>query len=260
MEKNRNTIEFKVSGRYALFSDPITRVGGEKFSYQVPTYQALVGITESIYWKPTFIWIIDALRVMKKIQTESKGIKTLQMDGVYPSQRNPKKKEAGISDLSYYTYLRDVEYQILAHFDWNEHRPQLAVDQDENKHHNIAKRCVKRGGRRDIFLGTRECQGYVEPSTFGDGEGFYDNYGEIDFGVMFHGFDYPGETGKDEFGKRLWRTRMKDGIIEFPRPDSAAVLRQAVRPMEAKRFVANRNFSLLDNDSSVSDLLTEEQA
>ena len=43
----RNTVEFCVSGRYALFSDPITRVGGEKLTYQVPTYQALKGILEA---------------------------------------------------------------------------------------------------------------------------------------------------------------------------------------------------------------------
>ena len=30
MEKYRNTIEFQVYGDYALFSDPVTRVGGEK--------------------------------------------------------------------------------------------------------------------------------------------------------------------------------------------------------------------------------------
>jgi hypothetical protein len=29
--KYRNTVEFQVSGDYALFSDPVTRVGGEKF-------------------------------------------------------------------------------------------------------------------------------------------------------------------------------------------------------------------------------------
>lgn len=54
--ERENSIEFKVSGRYALFSDPINRIGGEKFSYQVPTYQALKGILESVYWKPTLIW------------------------------------------------------------------------------------------------------------------------------------------------------------------------------------------------------------
>lgn len=30
MKKYRNTIEFEVYGDYALFSDPVTRVGGEK--------------------------------------------------------------------------------------------------------------------------------------------------------------------------------------------------------------------------------------
>ena len=38
--KIRNSIEYCVSGRYALFSDPINRMGGEKLSYPVPTYQA----------------------------------------------------------------------------------------------------------------------------------------------------------------------------------------------------------------------------
>ncbi|MFQ8582955.1 MAG: hypothetical protein ACLSA6_10715 [Holdemania massiliensis] len=33
------------------------------------------GITESIYWKPTLIWVIDRCRVMKIIQTQSKGIR-----------------------------------------------------------------------------------------------------------------------------------------------------------------------------------------
>lgn len=44
IERKRNSIEYKVYGRYALFSDPITRVGGEKCSYQIPTYEAIKGI------------------------------------------------------------------------------------------------------------------------------------------------------------------------------------------------------------------------
>ena len=55
-----NTITLRIWGRYALFSDPVTRVGGEKHSYPVPTYQAVKGILESVYWKPTFIWVPDA--------------------------------------------------------------------------------------------------------------------------------------------------------------------------------------------------------
>lgn len=62
-----NSVELRIWGRYALFSEPITRVGGEKCSYPVPTYQALKGILESCYWKPTFIWCPDELRVMRAI-------------------------------------------------------------------------------------------------------------------------------------------------------------------------------------------------
>ena len=72
-----NSISMQVYGRYALFSDPITRVGGEKFSYPVPTYQALKGIYESCYWKPTFTWVIDELRVMNQIERQSKGIRPI---------------------------------------------------------------------------------------------------------------------------------------------------------------------------------------
>ena len=71
----RNSIEFVVHGKYALFTSPETKIGGEKFTYQIPTYQALKGIVESIYWKPTIIWYIDEVRVMEAIQTEVKGLR-----------------------------------------------------------------------------------------------------------------------------------------------------------------------------------------
>lgn len=244
--RKRNSIEFKVFGVNALFSDPITRIGGEKFTYQVPTYEAIKGIVESIYWKPSIVWFVDAIRVMKRIQTESKGIKTLLMN------------DSKFSDLSFYTYLRDVEYQVLAHFEFNENYPNLKQDWNENKHHNIAKRGVEKGGRRDIFLGTRECQGYVEPCVFGEGLGFYDDYGEIEFGPMFHGYDYPNETGKNELWKRLWRAKMDNGVIMFPEPSKCPeTMRQFVKKMQIKQFINNQNFTIIDNDGSVTDLITE---
>ena len=115
-----NSISMQVYGRYALFSDPITRVGGEKFSYPVPTYQALKGIYESCYWKPTFTWVIDELRVMNPIERQSKGIRPIMYNN-------------GKNDLSIYTYLSDVCYQVRAHFEWNEHRPTAVVLGNEVK-------------------------------------------------------------------------------------------------------------------------------
>ena len=207
MEK-ANSIEYKVYGEYALFTDPLTKTGGEKFSYQVPTYQALKGITESIYWKPTLQWVIDECRIMKPIRMEAKGIRPI--------------KYHGGNDLATYTYLRDVEYHVKAHFIWNENRPELETDRNENKHHNIAKRMIERGGRRDIFLGTRECQGYVKPCVFGEGKGAYDDIEELSFGMMYHGITYADEAYSEETkGKltvRLWQAVMKKGIIAFPPP------------------------------------------
>src|SRR5699024_1927583 len=135
----------------------------------------------------------------------------------------------------YYTYLSNPAYQVRAHFKFNENRPDHAYDRDEHKHHNIAKRAVKRGGRRDIFLGSRECQGYVEECSFGSEESFYDTYGEIGFGPMFHGFNYPDETGKEDLEARLWTPVMKNGIISFIRPEECSIVR-SIKKQEMKQF------------------------
>ena len=207
--KYDNIVEFQVSGDYALFSDPIMRVGGEKCTYQVPTYEALKGILHSVYWKPTIIWVIDAVRVMNPIQMETKGIRPI--------------KYRGGNDLSYYTYLKDCRYQVRAHFEWNENRPELEADRNENKHHEIAKKMIRKGGRRDVFLGTRECQGYVEPCVFGEGSGAYDETDELAFGLMYHGITYTDEAySEDTRGKmtvRLWSPVMKRGVITFLPPE-----------------------------------------
>ena len=217
----KNSIEFKVHGRYALFTDPLTKVGGEKCSYHVPTYEALKGIVKSIYWKPTLIWIIDEVRVMKRIRTQTKGTKPQEFGGG--------------NTLAIYTFLADVEYQVRAHFEWNPHRTALKEDQIEGKHFAIAQRMVERGGRQDIFLGTRDCQGYVESCKFGDGAGDLDDAGELAFGLMFHGFDYPDETGDKKLHARFWRQTMNNGVIRFDRPEDCAVHRY-VRDMTVKPF------------------------
>ena len=227
MPESRNTsIEFKAWGRYTLFTDPLTRIGGEKCSYHVPTYEALKGIAKSIYWKPTFIWVIDEVRVINRIRTQTKGTKPLEFGGG--------------NTLAIYTFLADVEYQVKAHFEWNQYRPELAYDRSEPKHHLIAKRMLERGGRQDIFLGTRDCQGYVEPCKFGSGPGHYDGARELGFGLTFHGFDYPDETGENKLQARFWRPTMIDGVIRFISPEKCDI-RKFIREMQPKQFNPGRN-------------------
>ena len=219
----RNSIEFKAWARHALFTDPLTKIGGEKCSYHIPTYEALKGIVKSIYWKPTIIWIIDEVRVMKRIRTQTKSTKPLEYGGG--------------NTLAIYTFLADVEYQVRAHFVWNKHRPELVDDQVEGKHYTIAQRMLEKGGRQDIFLGTRDCQGYVEPCAFGSDTSPYDGEGELAFGLMFHGFDYPDETGNGKLQARFWRPTMVNGCIRFAHPDDKEhIVRKFVREMTTKKF------------------------
>ncbi|MDO5853441.1 MAG: type I-C CRISPR-associated protein Cas5c [Thermoplasmata archaeon] len=222
-----NSIEFRLWGPRALFTDPVTKVGGEKYTYPVPTYQALKGITESIYWKPTIVWHVDKVRVMRPIRNESVNAKLVRYN------------DASRSDLSIFTYLRDVEYQVKVHFEWNDNRPDLSGDRNENKHYFQAQRALDKGGRRDIFLGTRECQGYVEPCRFGEGEGIYDNTPSYPFGFMFHGFDYADETGRGELAARFWNPEMRNGVIEFIRPEECPTVKH-VRDYKPKTIGISR--------------------
>jgi CRISPR-associated protein Cas5d len=232
-----NTVEFRVWGRYAMFTDPLTRVGGEKCSYHIPTYEALKGIAKSIYWKPTFVWVIDSVRVMKRIRTQTKGTKPID----YNSPGNT---------LAIYTFLTGdpdpgtnvprVEYQVRAHFEWNQFRPELEKDRIAGKHFQIAQRSLERGGRQDIFLGTRDCQGYVEPCQFGCGLSDFDSWGELGFGLMFHSFDYPDETGESKLQSNFWFPKMVNGVVKFVRPEECAV-KKLVGTMTAKTFGTGDN-------------------
>ena len=183
------------------------------------------------------------MRIIKPIRTQSKSTKPLNWDGG--------------NTLAIYTFLQDVEYQVEAHFEWNEHRPDLAGDRIAGKHLAIAERMLARGGRQDIFLGTRDCQGYVEPCEFGsparDGNaGFYDTVDNLDFGLMFHSFAYPEETGKHELLSRFWPANMQNGVITFPstQDDSGRLKSRVIRTMLLeKAFVVGANMKSVEDEA-----------
>lgn len=209
------SFEFRVSGLMALFSDPIMRTGGEKCSYPVPTYEALKGIAKSIYWKPTFVWHIDEVRVMNPVRMQSRSVRPTH----YQDDKN---------DLSYYAYLQDCVYQVRCHFEWNENRSEFVSDRDFVKHSEIFVRSLEKGGRQAVFLGTSECGAVAEPCVYGSGAGYYDDLDEADFGFMLHGFGYPDEGYSDEtrgrLTQRFWHCKMRRGVVRFPRPEECPAL------------------------------------
>ncbi len=246
-----NILSFRIYGRKALYSDPVTRVGGEKLSYPVPTFEAIKGITESIFWKPTIRIVPLRVRVMNPVRMRSEGIRPIAY--------------IGGNTLSQYTYLADVEYQVEVSFVWNEARPDLIPDRNENKYYFMLKRMIEKGGRRDIFLGTRECQAYVEPCKFKEGHGYYDKNSEaepdsvVDFGVMLHGIDYPDETGGDDLKVRLWHCVMKNGIIEFPAPENCTMVR-SIRKSDLKTFSLGKNLEPIEKTAKEAECDELEQS
>jgi len=218
---------YRLFGDYAIFTDPVTKGGGEKFTYQIPTYQALKGITEQIYWKPTIQYYVDSVKVLKPIQTETKGVLALLKNGE--------------KDLNYYTYLKDVEYLVKVHFEWNELRRDLENDRNEKKHEQILLRSLERGGRRDIFLGARECIGYVErinEHDFINAKTPFDGQ-QISFGIMFHSFVYPDEAYDEDTANNLTSNFtnivMDNGQIDFVRPEECDI-KQQLRNYSIKKF------------------------
>lgn len=221
------TLSFRVWGRYALFSDPLTRLGGEKSSLQIPTYAALRGVCESVYWKPCLLTIIDSVTLLNPIRTESKGIRPIKYNGG--------------NDLSYYTYLKDPNYLVRFHYEFNPERPELKNDWNMNKHVAIFERSLKKGGRRDIFLGTRECQAYVEPA--GEHASCYS--GEMDFGLMYHSISYADENSDQVMRINLWHPHMEDGVIHYCRPEECE-FRRDIRQVPRRSFVLGENMQSVE--------------
>lgn len=209
-----------VIGKYALFTDPMSKGGGEKFTYQIPTMQALRGIVEANYWKPTLKFLIDEVKVLKSIQTETKSILLPMLNGG--------------KDLSYFTYLKDVAYAVKFHFEWALERTDLKEDRNEKKHEQIILRSLSRGGRHDIFLGTRECVGEIYKITEEEYIKLNSPYsGNISFGIMFNSFTYGELDGKlySNFAPVI----MKNGVVNFLRPEECTI-RHELHNYKIKEF------------------------
>lgn len=237
-EFKSNPFYMKILGDYALFTDPMTKGGGEKLSYQVPSYQALKGVIEACYWKPTFCYVVDEVKVMRSIRTETKGILSLLKNGS--------------KDLNYCTYLKDVEYLVKFHFVWNQNRNSLADDRNEKKHEQILLRSMNKGGRRDIFLGTRECIGHIErmrEKQYEEAESCYQ--GEtMSMGIMFHSFVYPDEAypadDVDSLSSNFCAIIMENGVIRFKEPKDCEI-KHNLGLYSIKKFDQD-NFSTVDQE------------
>lgn len=233
MDRSKNFYA-KIFGNKALITAPESKSGGEKISYDIPTREMLKGILDANYFKPTIVNIVDEVRIMKKIESYTQGIRLLLRD--YSS------------DLSAYTFLVNVCYYVKFHFEWNLDREDLKNDRNFNKHEAITERSLKRGGRRPIFLGTSECSGYIEAISedeYENRKGFYDET-DRGFGIMFNGFIYPKNPG--EVLKSAYSIiNMKKGRVIYPRPEECQIINE----------VSNYSFRVPKQTKSVDEELKD---
>lgn len=206
-----------VSGDFALFTDPLTGAGGEKCSYPIPTYGAIKGLLDNIYWKPTFQWVVDRVRVMNPVEMEAISIKTLNFSD-------------GKNDLFRYTYVTNPHYIIEAHIEWDLSKPQFKNDRSYKKHYPIFLESLKKGGRLPIRLGTSECPCFIESAKFSVGKGYYDNKELVVDKVMFHSYLYRQHENHN-FHKhhkpeaaRYWTPKVTKGVINFVRPEKCKIV------------------------------------
>lgn len=224
-------VVFSVHAERALFTRPDLRV--ERFTYPVPTFGALAGVLRSVYAKPSFYWVPRRVLIMKPIRyqnilvNEVKSLAIKKHPFVAPDRRMQKMQ----------TYLYDVEYVVEAWFEWSGKQPE---DQDLTKHMCIFDRSLEVGGRRDVFLGTRECTTVVEPLnkeiTSKPARERFDAVVEdwlrdhsglnLDVGIMFYGWEWG--TGMDQTDTPMFfSAEVRDGILEYPHPsDKDRVIRQ----------------------------------
>ena len=216
-------VKLLVSGERACFTRPEMKV--ERVSYDVITPSAARGVLEAIHWKPAFTWRIERLTVLKPIKFET--IRRNEVASRIPSLNVKKAMNAGSTEgLALYvdedrqqraaTILKDVAYVIEARIDLKD---PANADEPIGKHLDIFNRRARKG---QCFhrpcLGTREFAADFELIEVELPAPHDSLMGQRDLGWMALDIDF-ARGGLPLF----FKATMRDGMIEVPPLDSAAV-------------------------------------
>ena len=216
-------VKLLVSGERACFTRPEMKV--ERVSYDVITPSAARGVLEAIHWKPAFTWRIERLTVLKPIKFET--IRRNEVASRIPSLNVKKAMNAGSTEgLALYvdedrqqraaTILKDVAYVIEARIDLKD---PANADEPIGKHLDIFNRRARKG---QCFhrpcLGTREFAADFELIEVELPAPHDSLMGQRDLGWMAQDIDF-ARGGLPLF----FKATMRDGMIEVPPLDSAAV-------------------------------------
>lgn len=199
-----------VWGEYACFTRP--EMKAERVSYDVITPSAARGILEAIYWKPSIVWRIEKIYVLKPIQFVSirrneVGKKMVPFSSGFYIEDEREQRNSLV--------LRDVAYVIQAHFDLTQKAGSLDEnDKEPGKHLDIFKRRAQKGQFvYQPYLGTREFPAHfrlVEDEKQIPVCELPDEQKNKDLGWMLYDIDYTTKA------PRFFRAKMENGVIILP--------------------------------------------
>jgi CRISPR-associated protein Cas5d len=191
-----------VSGEFACFTRPELSV--ERYSYDVPTPSACIGVLDAIYRKPEMRWHIARIHVLKPIRRESLRRKELARKATLTGGPI----DIDVTDnvmLRHASVLRDVAYVIEARIE--------ALDGNPAKHVDTFRRRLDRGQCfQQPFLGCREFICSFAPVPQGIPRADASLAGHRDLGFMLHSIDYSTVPR----GRRWYHASMTDGVIDVP--------------------------------------------
>ncbi len=213
-------IKIRVWGEYACFTRPEMKV--ERVSYDVITPSAARGILESIYWKPSIVWRIDRIHVLKPIRftnvRRNELEKKISVQNVKSAMKDSKVRlETFIEDERQQRaglILKNVDYVIEAHFEMTDKAGTIdESDSNPQKHYEIFVRRASKGQCfHQPYLGTREFSANFELITDKMPiSNLPEDQKNKDLGWMLYDIDF-----KNNMQARFFRAKMKDGVVEIP--------------------------------------------
>ena len=207
-------IKLHVWGESACFTRPEMKV--ERVSYDVMTPSAARGILEAIHWKPSILWVIDRIHVLKPIRFEN--IRRNEV-GAKVSDRNARAAEKAndISGLGIDVVaerqqramlaLRHVAYGIEAHFEMTD---KAGPGDNPGKHRDMF---IRRAEKGQCFhrpcLGVREFAADFEAVETFPETALPKAARNRDLGWMLYDIDYANDRRSTFF-----HAVMEDGVID----------------------------------------------
>lgn len=217
-------IKLEVWGDYACFSRPELKT--ERYTYDVITPGAAIGILEAVFWHPGMHYQIDRIYVLNPIQFTSvrrnevkskiKGseiktaIKKEEFGKLYLNTKTDIVQRAA-------TVLKNVHYVIEAHFEIG---PEANDTDNPGKFQDILKRRARKGQcYHQPYFGTREFPVRFQLWEGGNIVTAYEGR-EKDLGIMLHHMEYAPRALKDgsmvyDASPVFFRAVLKNGILDL---------------------------------------------